>query len=47
MNWRTRIVKGLPSSFKYWKSKFLFIFGDDFEIPSSKVWGDLLRLHRR
>ena len=43
---RTKIVKGLPSSFKYWKSKFLFIFGDDFEIPSGEVWGDLSRLHR-
>ena len=43
----TRIVKGLPSSFKYWKSKFFFMLGDDFETPSSRVWGELSRLHRR
>ena len=28
---RTRIVKGLPSSFRYWKSRFFFVSGDDFE----------------
>ena len=28
-------------------SNFFFVFGDDFETPSSRVWGDLLRLHRR
>ena len=43
---RTRIVKGLPSSFRYWKSKFFFVSGDDFETPSGEVWGDLPRLHR-
>ena len=44
---RTRIVNGLPSSFKYWKSRFFFVFGDDFETPFGEVWGDLLRLHHR
>ena len=44
---RTRIVKGLPSSFRYWKSRFFFVSGDDFETPSSGVWGELPRLHRR
>ena len=44
---RARIVKGLPSSFKYWKSMFFFVSGDDFETPSGEVWGDLPRLHRR
>ena len=44
---KTRIVKGLPSSFRYWKSRFFFVSGDNFETPSGKVWGDLLRLHRR
>ena len=24
---KTRIVKGLPSSFKYWKSRFFFVSG--------------------
>ena len=44
---RTRIVRGLPSSFRYWKSRFFFVSGDDFETPSGEVWGDLPRLHRR
>ena len=35
---RTRIVKGLPLSFRYWKSRFFFVSGDDFELS---------RLHRR
>ena len=30
---RTRIVKGLTSSFRYWKSRFFFVSGDDFETP--------------
>ena len=33
---RTWIVKGLPSSFRYWKSQFFFVFGDDFETQSSR-----------
>ena len=41
---RTRIVRGLPSSFRYWKSRFFFVSGDDFETPSSRDWGDILRL---
>ena len=44
---KTRIVKGLPSSFRYWKSRFFFLSGDDFETPSSRDWGDVLRLLRR
>ena len=44
---RTRIVRGLPSSFRYWKSRFFFVSGDDFETPSSKDWGDILRLLRQ
>ena len=44
---RTRIIRGLPSSFRYWKSRFFFVSGDDFETPFSEVWGDLPRLHRR
>ena len=44
---RTRIVRGLPSSFRYWKSRFFFISRDDFETPSSRDWGDILRLLRR
>ena len=44
---RARIVKGLPSSFRYWKSRFFFVFKDDFETPASKAWGDIPRLLRR
>ena len=44
---RTRIVKGLPLSFRYWKSRFFFVFGDDFKTPSGGVWGELPRLLRR
>ena len=44
---RTRIVQDLPSSFKYWKSRFFFVSGDDWETPSNEVRGDLPRfLHR-
>ena len=25
--WRTRIVRGLPSSFRYWKSRFFCVWG--------------------
>ena len=41
---KTRIVKGLPSSFKYWKSRFFFVSGDNFETLSSREWGDAPRL---
>ena len=34
---RARIVRGLPSSFRYWKSCFFFVFGDDFETPSNEA----------
>ena len=44
---RTRIVKGLPSSFRYWKSRFVYVSGDDFETPSSQDWGEIPRLLRR
>ena len=42
-----RIVRGLPSSFRYWKSRFFFVSGDDFETTFSGVWGELPRLHHR
>ena len=44
---RTWIAKGLPSSFRYWKSRFFFVSKDDFEIAFSEDWGDILRLLRR
>ena len=44
---RTRIIRGLPSSFRYWKSRFFFVSGDEFETLASEAWGDILRLLRR
>ena len=44
---RTRIVRGLPSFLRYWKSRFFFVSGDDFKTPSSRDWGDIPRLLRR
>ena len=38
-----RIVRDLPSSFQYWKSRLFFVFRDEFETLSSKVWGDIPR----
>ena len=43
----TRIVRDLPSSFKYWKSRFFFVSEDEWETPSDEVWGDLPKLLRR
>ena len=40
---RNRIIWDLPSSFRYWKSQFFFVSGDDWETPFNEVWGDLLR----
>ena len=44
---RARIVRGLPSSFRYWKSRFFFVSRDDFETPANEAWGDIPRLLRR
>ena len=44
---RARTVKGLPLSFRYWKSRFVFVSVDDFETPASEAWGDVPRLLRR
>ena len=44
---KARIVRDLPSSFRYWKSYFFFVSGDDFETLASEAWGDILRLLRR
>ena len=40
---RARIVRGLPSSFRYWKSHFFFVSRDDFKTLASEAWGDVLR----
>ena len=41
---RARIVRGLPSYFRYWKSRFFFVSGDDFETPANEAWGEIPRL---
>ena len=42
-----RIVRDLPSPFRYWKSRFFFVSKDEFETLSGKVWGDVPRLLHR
>ena len=44
---KARIVRDLPSSLKYWKSRFFVVFGNEWETPFDEVWGDLLRLLHR
>ena len=39
-----RIISDLPSSFRYWKSWFFFVSGDEWETHFDEVWGDVLRL---
>ena len=34
---RARIMRGLPLSFRYWKSCFFFMSGDDFETSASEA----------
>ena len=45
--WEARIVRDLSSSFQYWKSRFFFVSGDNFETLFGEVWGDVPRLLRR
>ena len=37
----------LPSSFRYWKSRFFLVFGDGCETPSDELCGDVPRLLHR
>ena len=37
-----RIDTNLPSSFRYWKLRFFFVSGDDWETLSDKLWADVL-----
>ena len=41
---KARIVTNLPSSFRYWKSRFFFVSGDDWKTLPNEVWGDIPRL---
>ena len=37
----SKVVCGLPSSFRGWKSKYFFVYGKGWEIASDEVWGEL------
>ncbi|KAK4605958.1 hypothetical protein RGQ29_000298 [Quercus rubra] len=44
---KSRLVADLPSSFRYWKSRYFFVSGDGWETLSDDFWGDVPRLLRR
>ena len=44
---RFRLIFDLPSSFRYWKSRYFFMPGGGWETLSDDFWGDVLRLPRR
>ena len=46
-NRRTRLVVDLPSSFRYWKSRYFFVSGDGWETLPDDLWGNIPRLLRR
>ena len=43
---RSRLIADLPSSFRYWKSRYFFVSGDGWEILFDDFWGDFPRLLR-
>ena len=44
---KSRLVTDLPSSFRYWKSRYFFVSGDGWETLSNDFWGDVPTLLRR
>ena len=44
---KSRVVRGFPSSFHDWKSRYFFISGKGWETPSDNLWGEVLRLLRK
>ena len=44
---KSRLIADLSSSFRYWKSRYFFVSGDDWETLSDDFWGDVPRLLRR
>ena len=44
---KSRFVVDLPSSFRYWKSRYFFVSGDGWETLSDDFWGDIPRLLHR
>ena len=43
---KSRLIVNLPSSFRYWKSRYFFMSGDGWETLSDDFWGDASRLLR-
>ena len=43
---RSRLIANLPSSFRYWKSRYFFVSGDSWETLFDDFWGDFPRLLR-
>ena len=35
---KSRLIIDLPSSFRYWKSKYFFVSGDGWETLSNNFW---------
>ena len=43
---KVRIITDLPSSYRYWKSRYFFVFGDGWETLYDVFWGEVPRLLR-
>ena len=43
----SRLILDLPSSFRYWKSRYFFMSGDGWETLFDDFWGNVPRLLRR
>ena len=43
----SRLIVDLPSSFRYWKSRYFFVSGDGWETLSDNFWGNVPRLLRQ
>ena len=44
---RSRLIANLPLSFRYWKLRYFFVSGDDWETLFDNFWGDVPRLLRQ
>ena len=44
---KSRVVRGFPSSFHDWKSRYFFISGTSWETLSDDFWGEVPRLLRK
>ena len=44
---KSRVVRGFPSSFCDWKSRYFFVSGKGWETLSDEFWGEVSRLLRK